>query len=191
MRPSLTSALVLPLALVASGCDRASTPTEQADAPRQTDRAAPARPTGGKLDESHRGEAMPGETITGPDGQPTTLAALRGRPVLVNLWATWCGPCVAEMPTLTRLADREKERLAVVIVSQDTAGANLAPFLERAGATTLPSYRDPENGLGFAYNSGLLPTTILYDAEGRELWRMAGGYEWDGAAAARLIERAF
>ncbi|NJC34975.1 thiol-disulfide isomerase/thioredoxin [Sphingomonas jejuensis] len=190
MRPSVTPALVLLFATAVSGCDRASTPAEQAEAPRQTDRAAPARPSSGKLDETHRGEAMPSEAIIAPNGTPTTLASLQGRPVLVNLWATWCGPCVAEMPTLVRLAAREKDRLAVVIVSQDAAGADLNRFLDRAGATSLPSYRDPENGLGFAYNSGLLPTTILYDAQGRELWRMVGGYEWDSPAAAQLVERA-
>lgn len=139
-----------------------------------------------KLDRSHKGEAAPALAFEDPAGKPVRLAAFTGKPVLVNLWATWCGPCVAELPTLDRLAQSGKVR--VVAVSQDMDPAKVAPFLA-AKKVALDAYRDPKLGLSVAYGANL-PTTILYDAAGRELWRVNGGFEWDGPEAAKLIAEA-
>lgn len=179
-------ALLLPLTLVA-GCDRQSPAPEQA-APAAV--ATPAPPTGGALDRSHQGEAAPATPFTAPGGKRVTLADFRGTPVLLNLWATWCAPCVAEMPQLDALAVRMAGKLAVVTVSQDLEGAaKVAPFFARAGFKAIQPYLDDQANLSIGYQANL-PTTILYDSTGREVWRYAGGQDWTGSAAAALIAEA-
>ena len=102
-------------------------------------------------------------TLSDPAGETLDLGAIDG-PVLVNLWATWCAPCVAEMPKLDRVAARYGlERLAVLTISQDMQGAKVvAPFFAKQNLPHLKAYADPENRFGFAYATGVLPTTVLY-----------------------------
>jgi thiol-disulfide isomerase/thioredoxin len=139
------------------------------------------------IDRSHKGEAAPTAAFTGPDDAPVTLAAFKGKPLLVNLWATWCAPCVAEMPTLDALAAESGERMAVIAVAQDLQGAEVVdPWFQKAGLKALQPYLDPENGLLDAANSAL-PTSIFYDAEGRELWRVIGAIDWQGDEAKALL----
>ena len=84
---------------------------------------------------------------------------------------------------------REKERLKVLVVSQDIQGAEkVVPFFARGDFEALEPYVDPENGLSFGFGSGLMPTTVLYDAHGKEVWRVIGAMDWDGAKAATLLE---
>ena len=124
----------------------------------------------------------------GPDGKPTTLAAFKGKPVLVNLWATWCGPCIAELPTLEALAKRGTVRVAAI--SQDTQGADKVPaFLKAHGAPSLTPYVDDQMALSLGWNANL-PTTVLFDSAGKEVWRWKGGNDWAGADAAKLIAEA-
>ena len=117
--------LVLVAGLAVAGCDRASTPKGQEQAANSVspDEAAPsgavaAKPAG-TIDRSHKGEAAPTLAFVDPEGKPVTLATYRGTPVLLNLWATWCGPCVKELPTLDALAVREGAKLRVGTLSQD------------------------------------------------------------------------
>lgn len=149
----------------------------------------PNVPLSGTLDISQRGKAAPDVTFTDPDGKTTSLAAFKGKPVLVNLWATWCGPCVVEMPTLDALAAREKDRLVVLTVSQDMQDLDkIKPFFDQKGFKTIAPFTDKENNLGFSYMTGVMPTTVLYDAQGKEVWRMIGGMDWDGSRASALME---
>jgi len=194
VRPSifcLPGALMLMLA--ACDTESARAPQATAEAPAATPAPPPsaAAPGGaepaGTLDMSQRGRPAPDDGFLDPGGAPVTLAAFRGRPVLVNLWATWCGPCVREMPTLETLAGRAEGKLKVLTVSQDRDGVDLAPTFEKGGFTRLERYRDPEQKLGFALGSGMLPTTVLYDAEGKEVWRIIGGLDWDGPRANTLL----
>ena len=175
---------LLPLAALLAGCDTGSPVATQANdtSPAQAEAPKPA----GTLDRSHKGEAAPTTAFETPEGKSTTLAAFRGKPVLVNLWATWCGPCVAELPTLDALARSNAVR--VVAVAQDTDAKKVAPFLAGRGVS-LAAYRDPMLGLSTAYQANL-PTTILLDAAGHEIWRVAGGFEWNTPAAAKLIAEA-
>lgn len=143
-----------------------------------------------QVDRSRAGSAAPTTSFSGPDDTPVTLAAFRGKPLLVNLWATWCGPCVAEMPTLDKLAGESGGRMKVIAVAQDLQGAEIVdPWFQKAGLKSLQPYLDPENGLLDAANSAL-PTSILYDAQGREVWRVIGAIDWRGAEAKALLAEA-
>jgi thiol-disulfide isomerase/thioredoxin len=182
---------LLPLALLAA-CDRQTSPTPQANVSvtgtESTKASAPE--VSGTIDVSRRGKAPPTEAFSAPDGKPTTLAAFIGKPFLVNLWATWCGPCVKELPSLDRLAVRAGSKLRVVVVNQDDTKQAIDPVPGWWAAHPLPHlalYRDGPNALGFAYASGMLPTTVLYDAKGKEVWRVVGGMDWDGARADKLL----
>jgi thiol-disulfide isomerase/thioredoxin len=140
----------------------------------------------GTLDRSHKGEAASTLPFKAPDGSTTSIAAFAGKPVLVNLWATWCAPCVAEMPTLDRIATR----IQVLAISQDLDGAaKVAPFFAKAELKNIKPYLDPGVGLSVAYQASL-PTSILYDSAGKEVWRMTGGMDWTTPTATDLIAEA-
>lgn len=182
---------ILPLLLlgVLAACDRQNPAPEQARAT-----ATPAADTTekvvvdtiGTLDRSHKGAPAQTLPFQAPDGGQTTIAAFAGRPVLVNLWATWCAPCVAEMPTLDKVA----ARMQVVTISQDMSGKDkVDPFFAQAGLKNLKPYLDPGLGLSVAYQASL-PTSILYDSAGKEVWRMTGGMDWTGATATQLLAEA-
>ena len=127
----------------------------------------------------------PQNGFTNADGQEITLAAFEGQVVLLNFWATWCAPCVREMPTLDRLGP---EGLAVIAVSQDRGGlAVVAPFVEQLGLKHLKIYLDPRGALSRAFGLGGLPTTLLIDAEGRLVGGLEGPAEWDSEEALALI----
>ena len=94
------------------------------------------------------------------------------------------------MPTLDALAAARGDTLAVIAVAQDLQGADVVdPWFQKAGLTTLQPWLDPQNGLLDAFNSPL-PTTILFDAQGREIWRVIGAIDWQGDEAGRLLAEA-
>lgn len=134
---------------------------------------------------------MPTRTIRDAAGQETTLAAhAEGEVVVVNLWATWCAPCVTEMPTLAELQRRYQGRIRVIPVSVDSEGqrdrarAQLAQLSEGS----LPFFIDVTRGIVFDAGAPGMPTTIVYDREGREVARLAGGADWSSDEAAALID---
>lgn len=183
--------LLLTAALVA-GCDRQSPKPEQAAAPA-ANVAAPAAPAAdGLIDRSHKGEAAPTTAFKGPDGKTLTLADFKGKPVLLNLWATWCAPCVKEMPQLDALAAELEGEVRVVTVSQDVRGAELVtPFFAKNGYKRLEPWLDPDTALSAQFTpEGVLPLTILFDASGKEVLRVTGGYDWGGPEAAALVRGA-
>lgn len=173
-----------------AGCDREKQAGEQAGQGQANVSAGQAKGVGQFeyiIDRSHKGEAAPTAAFRGPDDAAVTLANFRGKPLLVNLWATWCAPCVAEMPTLDTLAAKSADRMAVIAVAQDLQGAEVVdPWFQKAGLKALQPYIDPENGLLDAANSAL-PTSIYYDAAGREVWRVVGAIDWQGKEAQALL----
>ncbi len=148
------------------------------------DREAPVEAQAGVVDRAQAGALMPSVNLTDPDGKMLNLGALQGEPVLVNLWATWCAPCVVEMPMLDDLADELDGKVRIVTVSQDLRGAErVVPFFEKRQFRNLEPWLDAENRLGLAIESGVMPTTVLYDAGGQEVWRVVGEYDWSSEEA--------
>ena len=138
--------------------------------------------------------AEPEIRFNAPDGTPTTLAAFKGRALLVNLWATWCVPCRKEMPALNALQQRQGGAdFAVVAVNVDTARLDRpAAFLRENGIADLALYADPSADVLQALKAqgGLLglPTTLLIDRNGCELGRMAGPADWASPDAQAVIQ---
>ncbi|MEM9170619.1 MAG: TlpA disulfide reductase family protein, partial [Pseudomonadota bacterium] len=118
------------------------------------------------------------------------LADFRGRPVLVNFWATFCQPCLEELPSLDRLQRAVGEDVAVVAVAADPSGPEKArAYFDRLGIKTLTLYTDEKLRLASAVGGvSVMPVTILYDEAGRELGRLRGAADWAGADARRLVE---
>lgn len=148
------------------------------------------------LSYDNRGEPMPLAEFNAPDGSSLTLERYRGRPILLNLWATYCVPCRVEMPTLDNLAAIEEGQLTVLTVSQDLQGGNVVrPYFEKFQFQNIQGFTDRKNNLWNALRANstiqlALPSTILYDSSGREVWRVVGGLEWDDAEVAKLLRQA-
>jgi len=123
-------------------------------------------------------------------GQSVTVDSFHGKVVLLNLWATWCPPCVAEMPALDKLqAELGGEGLQVVAVSTDAQGIKKsAPFYRRAGITHLDLYNDTRAALPQALKVTGLPISLLIDRDGHVVGRMDGPAQWDSPEAKALIE---
>jgi len=182
MRLLLAAAAVLSLAACHPKAEQA---------PSTNESAASSVSDGMKgLHRDNKGKPAPEAAFDGPDGKPVKLADLKGRPVLVNLWATWCAPCVKELPTLDKLA--KSGAVSVIAVSQDTAPhASVQAFMQAHQISTLKSYQDPKMALSGALGPDtVLPTSILLDANGKEVWRYVGDLDWSSPEAAKLLGEA-
>jgi thiol-disulfide isomerase/thioredoxin len=127
------------------------------------------------------------------DGLEVGLEKYRGKTILVNLWATWCAPCVKEMPTLAALkrayADKPFDVVAVSVDAQGDRTAAMAELKELTGGA-LSFYQDYTYGIAYAAKAVGFPTTILYGPDGGELARIAGEADWDSPEARALIDAA-
>jgi thiol-disulfide isomerase/thioredoxin len=135
---------------------------------------------------------LPDFTFEGADGAEESLADLRGKVVLLNIWATWCVPCREEMPQLNALqADLGGEDFEVVAINIDRGGADKArKFLEEIEASDLARYTDPSGKLFVTLKAVGMPTTLLIDRDGKEIGRLVGPADWASAEAKTLIEAA-
>jgi thiol-disulfide isomerase/thioredoxin len=187
--------------LVLAGCDKESEPKGQAQ-PASTAKAGDSDKAEITLESANgmratlsyqfAGQKAPSAPFADAQGQDVSLADFEGKPLLLNIWATWCAPCKAEMPTLDALVASEKGRMNVIAVSQDLEGrAPVVAFFKETAVKNLVPYTDADNALLTAFNNAIaLPTTILYDSDGKEVWRVAGGVEWDDAEMAKLLRAA-
>ncbi|RST51904.1 TlpA family protein disulfide reductase [Variovorax sp. MHTC-1] len=123
------------------------------------------------------------------EGKPTSLAAFRGRFVLLNVWATWCPPCVEEMPTLDRLqATLGGPGFEVVALSVDRSGLPVVrDFFDRTGIKHLQPYMDTFGDTLSNLAATGVPLTLFIDREGREIGRKAGPAAWDDPRMVELI----
>ena len=185
---------ILSCAVLLAGCDRQSGGQAQPAASTAAGSAAGAATTGplaaGAVDRSHKGSALPDAQLKDPAGKELNLASLKGKPLLINLWATWCTPCVAELPQLDKIAAEHPE-LKLLTVNQDMDKLDkVAPFLKARGVTRLEPWLNPDNSLTFQFGADTLPATILYDSAGREVWRIVGGRDWATPETAALLAEA-
>ncbi|BDG75011.1 thiol-disulfide isomerase [Roseomonas fluvialis] len=139
--------------------------------------------------------AMPELSFTNAEGRPHTLADFAGRGLVINLWATWCPPCVAEMPALDRLAATlERENIQVLPLSSDRGGREVVQaFYDRTRLQSLRIWLDPRGAAARALGARGLPTTVIVDRAGQERARLEGDAAWDApefvAAIRRLVGR--
>jgi thiol-disulfide isomerase/thioredoxin len=168
--------------LALASCQKPSQPIAN-----QTEAAAPEGQLKG-VDRTHKGKAAPAASFNDPDGNGTSLKNFGSKPTLVNFWASWCAPCVKELPTLDKLASAGKGKLNVVAISQDDAPhASVEAFLQTHKIANLDSYQDPKMALAGALGVEVMPTSVLYDANGKEVWRYVGDEDWTSAEAAKLL----
>lgn len=132
-------------------------------------------------------------------GRPAQLSSLRGQVVLLNVWATWCGPCQQEMPSMERLYRRLRPRgLRIVAVSIDAApgkvdpdgraGGDVVGFAREFGLT-FDIWQDPGGAVGRDYRTTGVPESFLVDRNGRIVKKVIGATEWDDPATVELIGR--
>ena len=133
---------------------------------------------------------VPPLDIRDGDSRAAGLDALVGRPVLLNLWASWCMPCVAELPALDRLKPRiEAQGVALVALSLDRGGkVAVVNTFARLGLTRLDIRTDEARTAAEKLDAAVLPITLLIDAQGREVARYVGAADWDAAPARDLLD---
>lgn len=124
----------------------------------------------------------------GADGTETHLSDFAGQGVVVNFWATWCAPCVEEMPSLLRLKNSAPAGIDVLAVSEDREGAEVAGrFLDKNGWSDLGVAVDRKGALLRALGVTGLPTTVLITPDGREAARLVGIAHWDSPEVAKIL----
>ncbi len=140
------------------------------------------------IDRSHVGTPAPTLSFERHGGEKTTLADFRGQKVLVNLWATWCAPCIAEMPRLDQLAASRRGKTVVLPISQDMEGwLAVNKFFTEGKFNAIEPFVDQPGSFAETLKAKGLPMSILYDEQGKEIWRVAGTPDWNDLAMKGLV----
>ncbi|HEY8358435.1 MAG TPA: TlpA disulfide reductase family protein [Ramlibacter sp.] len=111
----------------------------------------------------------------------------KGKPTVVNFWATWCPPCRAEMPLLLQMADLYGDKFVLQLVNFKERASAVQRYMQ-ASAWTHPVLLDAVGAGAAAWEVKTFPTTFGFDAQGRARWRVRGEYDWSSAEAGRLVE---
>jgi thiol-disulfide isomerase/thioredoxin len=180
--------LAATLAVTVAACDAAD---KGKPVPPQASPAAAMAPVN-SIDRSHAGTPAPAVVFEARGGGKTSVADLAraagGQRVLVNLWATWCAPCIAEMPELDTLARRQQGKLLVLPLSQDMEGwPAVDGFFKPGRFRTLVPMLDQPGSFAERLGARGLPMSVLYDAQGREVWRVAGTLQWGSPEVAKVL----
>ena len=149
--------------------------------PASVDAAAGAVPVGGVL---------PNAPMRGLTGKSEFLSEYLGKPLIINVWASYCGPCLEEMASLERLWKQHGDHFNVIGISIDDYRNRAEGFLARA-RTTFPHYIDHQLMLEKILGAKTIPLTLLIDAEGRVLQKVSGAQEWDSPQIVRTIARTY
>lgn len=137
------------------------------------------------------GSVLRPATLHGLNGPDRQLSAFRGKPLIINVWASWCPPCIGEMGSLERLAWLDMGQTFVVIgISTDDYPEAAKGFLKKSHAT-LNHYIDDHLTLENMLGADHLPLTLLVDAKGRVIDKIVGAREWDSPQSLKLIHQAF
>lgn len=140
--------------------------------------------------------AMPDTVFFRADGSETTLAAWHGRAVMLNFWATWCAPCIKELPSIDRLVTKLEEegvadRTAVLTINVDQRRDDRPQkMFDRIGVERLELLKDPAGGLPRALGIRAMPTSYILDAKGQRVAELIGDAEWDSAEAVAVMRAA-
>ena len=137
------------------------------------------------------GQPLREATLAGLNGPPRKLSSFRGRPLIINVWASWCGPCRQEMASLERLAWwDEAGRFTIIGISTDDYEDKARAQLKRSNAT-ISHFIDRRLELETMLGANQLPLTVLVGADGRVIDKVVGARQWDGPEALKLIDKAF
>jgi thiol-disulfide isomerase/thioredoxin len=153
--------------------------------------AFPPGASGGTPGEVAVGQRLRDATMQGLNGPPKRLTEFRGRPMIINVWASWCGPCRAEMASIERLAWRQDAGgIRIIGISTDDYADRAQAWLRQSNAT-ISHYIDRDLELEHMLGASRLPLTVFVAPDGRVLARVYGAKDWDGPEARRYIERVF
>lgn len=124
-------------------------------------------------------------------GKKITNANLIGKVSVINLWATWCSPCVTELPSIDRLAKSvSQDSIKIYAVSQDRAGNKIVPaYFQKLNLKNLTIYLDNQGSLMAAFKTPVLPTTVIIDKNGMEIARLVGGINWDSQEVINYLKK--
>ncbi len=140
-------------------------------------------------------QLMPGPApdlkFTDASGKPLSLANYRGSGLIVNVWATWCGPCVAELPTFAAISQSlAKSKILVLPISVDLNGAKaVQPFYTSHGISDLPILLDPDGDTTNVLNAPGIPVTVIINPQGQLVGRLDGSANWNSATTLALVRQ--
>jgi thiol-disulfide isomerase/thioredoxin len=134
--------------------------------------------------------ALPDLPLTGPDGNPVRIKDFAGKPLLVNLWATWCAPCVVELPTLKRLAEHYEGRLQVIGIALEAGKSHqdILSFLDQRGLGDFAAFMDLDGRFAGALSVKGIPTSFLIGSNGLILYRFEGDANWTSAESKAFFD---